>query len=1105
MLTIYRSNRAEWLAKILSEQLKLTAPEPLEKIEVVVNNWPTSKWLGEELAKAIGINALVDFPFPGNHLKQLAKKVIGIDPNTEDPWRANRLVWPILDLLPELIKESQAKPLREWIERQPNKSGQINILQWQLARQIADAFDDYALYRPDLLNEWLKSDVNSSRKNNTFSSDFLWQQLLFKKLIQTVDTEPFGLQVQRAIKILRDDQSSIHDLPTDLRLFGISSLAPIQVELIQALSGVMDVQIFLLTPCPNLWVRCKSRRELLGEDWESPPDGKWLLQLPRLEACFGRVGAEFQQLLEGTGESQLGEWQEGDLFAAPATISLQSNKLPSLLEQIQQQLVDDTKQKSLSRKESDNSLQFFGCGGDLRQVQIVRDQILQLLASDSTLEPKDILIMTPQIDKFAPLFTSVFKDQSATGVDIPWRITDRGNQNQPGLTRGIFSLLQLASNRLTASGLEDLLSNPALKKRPSDEETIAISKCLQQTGFRWGLDAEERGEEETHSLNWCLDRWLLGLVLPNKPGMIAGGIAPFSECFNPQEISRWWELLSKISFQIKELRKSRICTEWIDLLKTTLKDIFDASELWAWERQCLLTALQEWEKAGQNCTLKIDASVVLEILSEALLKDSSRFGHRSGAITISALEPMRAIPHRVIVLMGLDCKAFPRQRERAGFHLLEQNRKLGDPRSTDQDRYMLLEALMSTRQHLLIAWGNRNEFSGDVQPAPNPVQQWLGQLKQDLSIEDFKGLLKEPPANPLSRSNFLSNGLIPPISCDIRNLKTRIWLDRNFAIQPLALALPLNWSSNLVKEECQISSELLLNWMKRPQIVWLEQQKISPREWVDYIEDSESYSLNELERNKLLKESLDEDLDSLSNKYIDIAEAKQIDWDKRNTGNGILPPKSAREIEIEILSRRWLNLQKEIESIGRLKVVEMKSEDSIRRLYMAGESFVILQIGRLSSGMVMEGWLNHLFTCSEGNYSAKTVIISRTRSNLQEDNYQVSIGWDPIPKKIAADYLKELKCLAKNGLSQCWPIPPESGWAFAKSIAKDKRNSEDAFSQVWNGNFIKDGEKEKIEMRICFGKNYEAMKIINSDIFPQGFSMLYEPLINSLSKSITIT
>ena len=124
----------------------------------------------------------------------------------------------------------------------------------------------------------------------------------------------------------------------------------------------------------------------------------------------------------------------------------------------------------------------------------------------------------------------------------------------------------------------------------------------------------------------------------------------------------------------------------MEVLQTLLKELFADGGAWTMELQSWAAALEEWRLQAEDCPLDLDAAVALEVLQEALSVDSGRFGHRSGSLTISALEPMRAIPHKVIVLMGLDSTDFPRPNRRPGFHLLEQQRRLGDPRGSDQDR-----------------------------------------------------------------------------------------------------------------------------------------------------------------------------------------------------------------------------------------------------------------------------------------------------------------------------------------------------------------------------------------------------------------------------------
>ena len=111
MLTVYRSNRAEWLSAVLSEQLRLNPPDPFERVEVIVNTWPTSRWLSEQIAIANGISAQISFPFPNAHLTKLVQLYLGLEVTANDPWKASQLVWTIIEVLPELLQKKEAKSI----------------------------------------------------------------------------------------------------------------------------------------------------------------------------------------------------------------------------------------------------------------------------------------------------------------------------------------------------------------------------------------------------------------------------------------------------------------------------------------------------------------------------------------------------------------------------------------------------------------------------------------------------------------------------------------------------------------------------------------------------------------------------------------------------------------------------------------------------------------------------------------------------------------------------------------------------------------------------------------------------------------------------------
>ena len=1116
MLTVYRSNRAELLAELLAAQLRLQPPDPFQVVKVVVNTWPTSRWLGEQLALGLGsepgggIAANVRFPFPGSYLRQLVDALLEQPAATADPWRARDLVWPLLEELPALIDRPEATLLRRWLEgrarAQEGGAGQpLDRPLWQLARAMADAFDDYTLYRPAMVAAWSAGEAVDGT-GRPLPPQQRWQPLLFERLRRRLALPPLGERVQQAIARLQQlvqaapsagGPAPAAALPAGLaidnplRLFGLSSMAPLQVDLLQALAGVVDVELYLLTPCRELWRRRDGQRASgpLGEDW--------LLEVPRLEARYGRLGAEFQQLLEGTGAHQLGAWQERDLFVGAASAARHGGREPSLLEQLQEQLVDPEALPRLTLAEGDHSLEFHACPGRLRQVQVVRDRILQLMAADPTLSPRDVLVMTPQVETFAPLVAAVFGDGGATGVALPWRLTDRSQQSEPGIAQGLLALLQLGGERLTASALEAVLACPPLLERHGieAEEAGAISALLQRAGFRWGLDGRARGGDPSHSLAWALDRLLLGVVLPEQPGLAPSATAPLAMAGSLEQQARWLQLLLGLRRTLSALERPRKPAGWVEVLRQLLPQLFGEGGSRSWELPLIHAALADWQAVAAGCERRLPAPVAAEVLGERLAADSGRFGHRSGALTISGLEPMRAIPHRLVVLMGLDAGVFPRQGERPGFHLLERERQLGDPSPADQDRYVLLESLLSARQHLLITWSSRDARTGEALMPCTPVRQWLALLEEELGGEGLGRLLRQPPANPLERRNFLPTAAAPAPSSDRRLAAARRLLEQQGTSPPrplldlqaplppeLSLPADLSLPAEPMERQSLPAAKAwadLLAWLQAPQRQWLESLGLRPREWQERVEDLEALDLDERSRSRLLREAL--------------AAPACPDWRQEQKGRGLMPPGTAADLEALELGRRWGSLRDLLEQLGPERRRRCESHGLAAELLWRGEVLVLVHPARPRHGQRLQLWLELLLACSSGAPVQRALVVGRKDEVFAEGDQL-----RPLPPERAAEELQRLMGLRRRWHGHCWPVPPESGWAWFRAENTKPGTGLKELRKTWEGHARVAGERSQAEMVQCFGADLPARELL-TPVFAELVEELYGPLLTQIT------
>jgi exodeoxyribonuclease V gamma subunit len=668
------------------------------------------------------------------------------------------------------------------------------------------------------------------------------------------------------------------------------------------------------------------------------------------------------------------------------------------------------------------------------------------------------------VEAFAPLVGAVFGDNRATGVTLPWRLTDRSQQSEAGISQGLLELLRLGGERFTASALERLLAcTPLLEAQGlTGDDAAAISRVLQEAGFRWGLDGADRGGDDCHSLEWALDRLILGLVLPEQPGLAPSNCAPLAMEGSLEQQQRWIALLRALLQQLRWLGQPRTPAQWITSLRQLLSALFGEGGERAWELQSIHAALADWKAVAEASALKLAAPVVAELLGERLSEGSGRFGHRSGALTISALEPMRAIPHRVVVLMGLDAGAFPRQRQRPGFHLLEQQRQLGDPSSGDQDRYVLLESLLSARQHLLVSWSNRDERTGEALEACTPVRQWLEWLSRELPQLP----LRVHCANPLERANFLPAEPWPPASCDRRLLQARQQLEQGLAAPPargLAFsampAEPPPVSEPAATPEQAWSA--LRQWIEQPQRSWLEGLGLRPREFDHPVLDRDALELGERERSVLLRQQLDPLPPALP------------DWQQLERGTGLLPPLAAGELEVEQLEQRWLALSSCLELLGEPQLRQVSWDGLAAELPWRGRQLVLVHTAKPRTPQRLVLWLELLLACAAGQTPAGAALVGR-----DGHRFRVLERLEALPASAAAAQLEQLRQWHHHHRQRCWLLPPETGWAYAAAAEQRRWN---AALAAWEGNAMQRGERRDPVQAVCFGADLPLEQLLTPE------------------------
>lgn len=768
---VVHANAPEQLRALVVNWLQRYPLAPLESEQILVQSNGIAQWLKLALASepdaaepGCGIAAALNVQLPARFIWQLYRQVLGNEHITERSAYSRELLrWHLLTVLPQLPPDQAFAPLRHFYADDPTL-----IKTYQLSDQLAALYDQYQVYRADWLNLWQQGHdqiINARQQITPLSTEQCWQSQLWRLL-------------QARIKSLQqgDSRSEIHQrfisklaalsaidaaklLPRRLIIFGISALPQQSLQVLAAIAPYCQVLLAVHNPCQHYWADIISEKDLLRAERQRqvykvgmPTDLKeeqLYVHAHPLLASWGRQGRDYIRLLDEFDETarykDLFVNQRIDIFNAPA-----AGHLLGMLQQdiFELRPVHESKQLWPEIAFCDNSIQFHLAHSAMREVEILHDQLLAAFQQDHILKPRDIMVMVPDIVLYAPLIQAVF---AAIKPDdpryIPFTIADLPPATEQPIFKAVEQLLDLARSRFQLSDIIDLLEVPAVRQRFAIDESAVplLHQWLQAAGARWGLDCEQRQSlalpAGLHQFSWqfALDRMLLGFATGPVAATEQGadgwhGIEPFTDIsgLDAALIGPLYQLLAQLKHYWQWLQHPHDPAKWQHLLTTLLQDFFQAEQT---DELAILSqfneALDEWYSHCQQAELHTELPAQIVATSWLALVSEPGIQQRflSGGVTFATLLPMRAIPFRHICLLGMNDGAFPRQQARQDFDLMRADSRPGDRSRREDDRYLLLEALLSARDRLYISWVGRSVHDNSER-APSML---IGQLRDHLA------------------------------------------------------------------------------------------------------------------------------------------------------------------------------------------------------------------------------------------------------------------------------------------------------------------------------------------------------------------------------------
>jgi exodeoxyribonuclease V gamma subunit len=448
----------------------------------------------------------------------------------------------------------------------------------------------------------------------------------------------------------------------------------------------------------------------------------------------------------------------------------------------------------------DRSLQVHACHGRARQVEVVRDAVLHLLADDPTLEPRDVIVMCPDIEAFAPLIHATFGlgdegdigaalgptgpgPTAGAGAEGPpalrVRLADRSLRQTNPVLGVVAELLALAGSRVTASEVVDLASREPVRRRfgLDDDDLARIEEWVAAAGVRWGLDAAHRapyglGRVDANTWRAGLDRVLLGVAMGEEGQPLVGGVLPLDDVDSGDIdlAGRLAELVDRLQAGLAGLAGPQPLAGWVEAIAAAAGALTATTDADAWQRGQLRRLLDdvvaEAGPLGQPGAEPLVLAEVQALLADRLRGRPTTANFRTGHLTMCTLVPMRSVPHRVVCLLGLDDGVFPRRSAVDGDDLVQRDPCVGDRDARSEDRQLLLDALMAAGDHLLITYTGRDERTNAVRPPAVQVGELLDVVDRTVGVEGGGGRARDRvvtthPLQPFDLRNFTAGSLVP--------------------------------------------------------------------------------------------------------------------------------------------------------------------------------------------------------------------------------------------------------------------------------------------------------------------------------------------------------
>ena len=740
-LTSHHVTRMTEMGDILA-RVTAQARRPADKLFckelILVDGKALSNWLSHYLVreaelgdgrKGLGVHAHADLLNTHRFAPWAATLLSGQEPSTNvgDPLESLELrIHEILS-----TKDDPVGILFADCVGKPDKDG--GMVRWEVSQRLASRLRELTLDDP---NWTLRAQTNPGDDR----LGRLWKEIRTRIIQSTGRTLTSPTDVMHK---LEEDETACEiirtRLPGHLTLLASGDIPRTLLRSLAALGRADTLAVHGIFLQPTLGFHLELRKwAKLPEDLNTPG------------ADFIRQTAEhfqnqFAKLVDNPA------WN----FGAPAdeAADFPATLLGSLQRSIAQ--FDDLDVRFSTAQDPEKStVSIHRCHSVVREVEVLRDELLATMTTDPTIRPRDILILSPDPETYASLVQGIFRDRP--GADIYVTHVALEGTGKSELAALAEALLSLPAGRCTSEEVMALCELQVVRDRFDWDasDTATIKEWFRSAPFFWGADAAHRERLTQVAYDeWSLADFRRRLVLGTALApdvMLAGepGSLPLDAVEGKQGARLAAELIEFTDLLhdwINDAHQPRPLESWCARFSLVVSALLPELRSYAEETAKMERALGSLCEQGKQGTADPVSLSLFAAFAQPLLDlDHGKGQFMSGGAVLAPLRSSSIHPAKIIALLGMKDGSYPVRGQSPGPELkstLTQETERQKKQSEQRGMHAVLLAIGAARHRLIATFQGYAGASGKEASAALPVElikQACDRILQQEAKERFR-------------------------------------------------------------------------------------------------------------------------------------------------------------------------------------------------------------------------------------------------------------------------------------------------------------------------------------------------------------------------------